>query len=134
MEARHVTRASVLHLSPAPQSCTSVVYLCCVPQNTKDSLYIDVMHVNDIMFLVSVSKHIGLVQCICIRKKDREKFLHAILLMICVYCARGIFEVVSIGTDKAFDAVESEIKDKPYNVTLTTCDADRHGEFVERMI
>ena len=48
----------------------------------KVSLYIDVMHVNGLMFLMSVSKHIGLVQCICIRKKNREKFLEAILMMI----------------------------------------------------
>ena len=64
------------------------------------SLYIDVMHVNEIMFFVSVSKHIGPVKCICINKKNPEKFLHAILLMIRVYCASGVFEVVSIGADK----------------------------------
>ena len=110
-----------------------------VPQHivknySKVSLYIDVMHVNGIMYLVGVSKHIGLVQCVCIRKKNCEKFLHAILLMIRKYRARGVFDVVSIGADKALDTVESEIKDKPYNVTLTTCDADRHVEFVKRII
>ena len=92
------------------------------------------MHVNGLMFLMSVSKHIGLVQCICIRKKNREKFLEAILLMIRVYRARGVFEVVSIGANKAFDAVESKIKDEPYNVSLTTCDADRYGEVAKRTI
>ena len=86
------------------------------------------MHVNGLMFLMSVSKHIGLVQCICIRKKNCEKFLEAILVMFRVYRARVVFEVVSIGADKAFDAVESKIKDKPHNVSLTTCDADRHVE------
>ena len=30
------------------------------------SLYIDVMHVNGIMFLVSASKYIGLIQSVCI--------------------------------------------------------------------
>ena len=54
--------------------------------------------------------------------------------MIREYRARGIFEVVSIGADKAFDAIESELKDEPYKVTLTPCDANRHVEFVERMI
>ena len=63
-----------------------------VPQHiaknySKVSLYIDVMHVNGIMFLVGVSRHISLVQCVCIRKKNREKFLHAILLMIREYCS-----------------------------------------------
>ena len=37
-----------------------------VKNYSKVSLYIDMMHVNSIMFFVSVSKHIGLVQCICI--------------------------------------------------------------------
>ena len=51
-----------------------------------------------------------------------------------MYRARGVFEVVSIGADKAFIAVESTIKDEPYNITLTTCDADRHVEVAERKI
>ena len=110
-----------------------------VPQHivknySKVSLYIDVIHVNNIMFLVGVSRHIGLVQCVCIRKKNQEEFLHAILLMIREYCSQGIFDVISIGAEKAFDAIESEIKDEPYNVTLTTCDTNRHVEYVERMI
>ena len=35
----------------------------------KVNLYIDVMHVNGIMLLVGVSRHIGLIQCVCIRNK-----------------------------------------------------------------
>ena len=110
-----------------------------VPQHivqnySKVNLYIGVMHVSVIIFLVGVSKHIGFVQCVCIRKKNREKIIHAILLMIRESHSRGIFDVVSIGADKAYNAIESMIKDESYNVTLTTCDADRHVEFVERMI
>ena len=45
-----------------------------------------------------------------------------------------IFYYISIGADKAFDAIESEIKNEQYNVTLTTFDADSHVECVERMI
>ena len=122
-----------------PSKMTNTDEVRDVPQHivknySKVSLYIDVMHVNGIIFLVDVSRHIDLVQCVCIRKKNREKFLHSILPMIREYCSQGIFDVVSIGVDKAFDAIESEIKDEPYNVTLTTCDADRHVEYVERMI
>ena len=54
--------------------------------------------------------------------------------MLRKYRARGIFDVVSIGADKAFDAIESKLKDEPYNVTLTPCDTNCHVEFVERMI
>ena len=110
-----------------------------VPQHifknySKVSLYIDVIHVNGIMFLVGVSRHIGLVQCVCIRKKNQEKFLHAILLMIRKYQSQGIFDVVSIGADKTFDVIDSKVKDEPYNITLTTCDANSHVKYVERMI
>ena len=55
------------------------------------------------------------------------------LLIIREYRSRGIYDVISIGADRAFDAVEFGIKDEPYNVTLTTCDVDRHVEYVERM-
>ena len=37
------------------------------------SLYIDVMHVNGIMFLVGVSKHIGLIQCVCVSERRTVK-------------------------------------------------------------
>ena len=105
-----------------------------VKNYSKVIVYIDVIHVNGIMFLVGVSKHIGLIQCICIRKRTQEKFLHDILVMICEYQARGIFDVIIIGADKAFDTIESKLKDEPYSVTLTTCDANCHVEYVERMI
>ena len=54
--------------------------------------------------------------------------------MLREYRSRGVFEVISIGGDNAFDAIKSELKDEPYNVTLDTCDANRHVEVVERMI
>ena len=75
-----------------------------------------------------------MIQCVCIRKKNREKFLHVILLMLREYQAHGIFNVVRIGADKAFDAIESKLKDEPYNVTLTTCDANQNVEVIEIMI
>ena len=53
-----------------------------VKNYSKVNLYIDVMHIDGIMFLVGASRHIGLIQCVCIRKKHREKFVEAILLMI----------------------------------------------------
>ena len=66
--------------------------------------------------------------------EESGEFFHAILLMIHEYQAQGIFDVISIGADKAFDPVESKLKDEPYNITLTTCDANCHAECVERMI
>jgi hypothetical protein len=38
-------------------------------------LSLDVMHVNGISFLISFSKHIGLIQSYCIRKNNKQEYL-----------------------------------------------------------
>ena len=40
-------------------------------------LGVDVFHVNGIMFMIGISRHIGLIQCICIRKKTQANYLDA---------------------------------------------------------
>ena len=117
-----------------PDEVRDVLSHIVVKNYSKFSLYIDAMHVNGIMFLVGVSKHIGLIQCGCIRKKTREKFLQSTLRMICKYRAQGIFDVVSIGADKVFDPIGSKLKDEPYKVKLTMGDANCHKEVTEKMI
>ena len=92
------------------------------------------MYVNGIMLLVGVSKHIVIIQYVCIREKSGEKRLHTIFIMIHKYQARGIFDVISIGNDKSFDPIESKFKDEPYNLKLTVCDANPQVEFIKRMI
>jgi hypothetical protein len=54
--------------------------------------------------------------------------------MIQTYKSRSVFTVVSIEADGAFESIKHELQDKPYNVALTTCDADRHVEMVESSI
>jgi hypothetical protein len=97
-------------------------------------LSIDVMHVNGIKFLISHSKHIGLLQTYCVRKNNREAILECILKMIQTYKSRSVFPVVTIEADGAFESIKHELQDDPYDVTLSTCDADRHVETVERQI
>ena len=71
---------------------------------TKTSPYIDVIHINGIMFMVNASKYIGLIQCVCICNKHRNNFFEAILSMLQhTHRARRIFTVTTIGADKAFD-------------------------------
>ena len=101
---------------------------------TKIHLSMDVMHVNGLKFLITHSKHIGLLQTYCVRKSNRETILACILKMIQSYGSRGIFTVVSIEADGAFKSIKHELQGKPYNITLSTCDADRHVETVERQI
>jgi hypothetical protein len=45
-----------------------------------------------------------------------------------------VFSVVSIEADGAFKSIKHDLQDKPYQVELTTCDADRHVETIERQI
>ena len=76
-----------------------------------------------------------LVLCsVFIRKKYGDKFLEDILIMIRNYRTQGVFNIISIGTDKAFKLIKSELEDKPYRVVLTTCDTDQHVKITERMI
>jgi hypothetical protein len=54
--------------------------------------------------------------------------------MIQTYKSRGVFAVVTIEADGAFESIKHEVQDEPYHITLSTCDADRHVETVERQI
>ncbi|OEU05712.1 hypothetical protein FRACYDRAFT_258571 [Fragilariopsis cylindrus CCMP1102] len=97
-------------------------------------LAIDIMHINGIKFLISHSKHIGLIQTYCVRKNNRDAILACILKIVQTYKSRSVFKVVTIEADGAFECIKHELQDKPYNITLSTCDADRHVETVERQI
>ncbi|OEU23519.1 hypothetical protein FRACYDRAFT_233689 [Fragilariopsis cylindrus CCMP1102] len=97
-------------------------------------LAIDIMHINGIKFLISHSKHIGLIQTYCVRKNNRDAILACILKIVQTYKSRSVFNVVTIEADGAFECIKHELQDKPYNITLSTCDADRHVETVERQI
>jgi hypothetical protein len=105
-----------------------------IKEYAKVHLSIDVMHVNGIKFLISHSKHIGLLQTYCVRKNNREAILECILKMLQTYKSRSVFTVVTIGADGAFESIKHELQDGPYHVILSTCDADRHDETVERQI
>jgi hypothetical protein len=97
-------------------------------------LSIDIMHVNGIKFLISCSKHIGLLQTYCVRKSNREAILNCILKMMQTYESRSAFKDFIIEVDGAFECIKHELQAKPYNIILSTCDADRHVESVERQI
>jgi hypothetical protein len=50
-----------------------------IKEYSKVHLSIDVMHVNGMKFLISHSKHIGLLQTYCVRKNNHEAILECIL-------------------------------------------------------
>jgi hypothetical protein len=67
------------------------------------------MHVNGIKFLISHSKHIGLLQTYCVRKNNREAILDCILKMIQSYKSRGVFTVVTMEADGEFKSINHEL-------------------------
>jgi hypothetical protein len=79
-----------------------------IKEYSKVHLSIDVMHVNGIRFLISHSKHIGLLQTYCVRKSNREALLDSILKMVQAYRSRGVFMVVTIEADGAFDCIKHD--------------------------
>ena len=81
-------------------------------------LSIDIMHVNGIKFLISHSKHIGLLQTYCVRKDNREAILSCILKMTQTYKSRSVFNVATIEADGAFQLIKHEFQAKPYNIAL----------------
>jgi hypothetical protein len=97
-------------------------------------LSIDVMHINGISFLISISKHIGLIQTYCIRKNNKQKYLDGILAMLRMYQSRHPLGVVNIEADGAFRSIWQELQDEPYQVGLTTCDSYWHVKTIERQI
>ena len=54
--------------------------------------------------------------------------------MIREHRAHSVFDEISIGANKAFDSIKSILKDKLYQISLTTCDANQHVKVIERII
>jgi hypothetical protein len=76
-------------------------------------LSINIMHVNGIKFLISHSKHIGLLQTYCVRKNNRDAILACILKMAHTYKSRSVFNVVTIEADGAFQSIKHELQADP---------------------
>jgi hypothetical protein len=54
--------------------------------------------------------------------------------MLRIYQSRHPLRVLTIEADGAFKAIRQELQDEPYQTVLSTCDADRHVETIERQI
>ena len=120
--------------SKMPENDTSELPSFILKEYTDVHISIDLMHVNGVKFLIAHSKHIGLLQTYCVRKNNREAILACILKIVQSYKSRSVFKVVTIEADGAFKSIKHELEGDPYNITLSTCDADRHVETIERQI
>ena len=64
--------------------------------------------------------------CVCVCKEEVSREISS--------DNSNVFNVVSIGAEKAFDPIKAKLEDEMYKVKLTTCDANRHIEIIERII
>lgn len=96
-------------------------------------LGIDIFFVNQMPFMFTFSKHIGLMQVSAIRGSSMEAVLDVLYKMIAVYTRRG-FRVKTIQADGNFECIKAKLEEEPNNIKVTICDADKHVQFMERQI
>ena len=82
-------------------------------------------------FLLSIPKHIKFIQILCLRKLKKENYLETIQKMRSGYKLRG-FHVRCIFADGPFECLRHDLEREPYQIPLTTCNANQHVDFVER--
>ena len=95
------------------------------------TLGLDVMHINNRPFILSVSKYIKYLQCIGTRNKSVKTFLSTIGKMKAEYMVRG-FVLKTIYADRVFATCEIELNKQ--GIQLVCCDTNAHVQFVERGI
>ena len=79
-----------------------------------------------ISLLVSKVYHLNYYQYVPIRKNIRAKLTKVLLNMCNEYKHRGVFCVTQIEANGAFKSLKYELQAKPFQITLVTCDAEKH--------
>ena len=103
-------------------------------ENYRDvHLGIDIFFVNQMPFMFTFSKHIGLMHVSAIRGTSMEAVLDVLYRMVAVYTKRG-FAVKTIQADGNFKCIKHELEQELNNINVTICDADKHVQFVKRQI
>ena len=95
------------------------------------TLFVDIMHVNGLAFLVSTAKHLGFIQCICIRTAHEERIINTIKNFANVYQLKG-FKVTTVHGDGQFRCCKEELIKEPYSINVIICAKDAHVEVAER--
>ena len=67
------------------------------------SLGVDVLFINRVPYLFTISRHIKFIQCLCIRNQNDNIYVDSIRKMKTVYEMRG-FIVTKIYADRAFES------------------------------
>jgi len=96
-------------------------------------LCIDIMFVNGIPFLMTISRAIKFGTAEMLNRRDIPHLMKAIRNVIALYAKRG-FRVVTIHADNEFEAVRPELLDLPHPPTLNVTSNDEHVPDIERYI
>ena len=97
------------HLQKGVQMKSNADYFSPVPEQIREHckqvhLNCDIMYVNSMLFFVSISKHIGMIHCVCVLNKKNKTIGDALTKIIGVYAARG-FIVSTIHGNNAFEGL-----------------------------
>jgi hypothetical protein len=91
----------------------------------------DVMHINELAFLINIAKDIKFIQCICIRNKPDDMYIAAIKKMDNIYKLRG-FKITTVYADRAFEHCLDALA--MLGIKLICCNKNAHVHFIERYI
>ena len=110
--------------------------ITCIPPTIlerygKVALGVDVLHINNRLFIIGISKHIKYYQCVGIKNKSATTFSNIIRMFKSNYTPRG-FKVHIVYADQAFESCRTALKED--GITLYCCDANAEVQFVERGI
>ena len=95
------------------------------------TLGVDVLFINKVPYLFTISRHIKFIQCLCIRTQRDNVYIDSIRKMKTVYEMRG-FMVTKIYADRAFESCRSALAE--FGSELICCDKNAHVHFAERGI
>jgi hypothetical protein len=95
-------------------------------------LCVDIMYIDELPFLVTVSKYIKYITIRFIDDRSNETILEALQFVFPVYQAAG-FTVKEIHCDREFASLQSKLE-REYKVTVNLTSAQEHQPDVERAI
>ena len=91
----------------------------------------DILHINNLPFIIAVSKHIKYFQCIGTSNKSAATFLAVIQKIKSDYMIRS-FIIKMIYADRVFESCKTKMSEQ--RMTLYCCDTNLHVPFIERGI
>ena len=94
---------------------------------------VDIFKVNGLPFLGAISHHLGLIQCICLRRETDERLVENLQKFDDFYQARDM-KVTHIHADGQFKTIKTTMAKSPHKITMEIVARNIHVKRAERMI